>query len=332
MRLNILILNIILIVTVSLTDAQVLHLSSKDDGINYLSKDPLDGYYDKVTSLEIAIQLKDTSLHRASRTEAITAYRRSYQNEVLEFTEKETKRLSEIMTPLLNKCRELNNHILPDTIRMILVDGTHYGTTTFFTRGHAIVTSREALRTMPEDIYSHVMLHELSHIMTRYNPELREDLYGHFGFYKIDQSILISREMYDRVFYNPDGVSLHYGIDLFMPDSIVVTFIPLITSNKNQFELESPGFFNYIHFQLYPLDKVDDVYFVRTPDKMENMDMQSIMKRFFEKISMNTQYIIHADEILADNFMYLFRSEEENAKLDHELLNNIRNTIENYKQ
>jgi hypothetical protein len=54
---------------------------------------------------------------------------------------------------------------------------------------------------------------------------------------------------------------------------------------------------------------------------------------FFEKITSNTDYIIHPDEIIADNFMYLMMREKKNglirsfSKDGTELLRNIKNIL-----
>ncbi len=320
-----------LIFNFTFLSAQVLIFSDREDGARYLSQDKMDHYFEKVNPIELAIQLNDQDMDLTDRDAAVTQYIESYQDEVLSITNKEKQILESLMRWLIEACNEFNEQLLPDTIRMIVVKGNHYGESTFFTRGHAIVTSRASLEHMPAHAIRHVMLHELFHIISRYNAKLRLELYGHVGFHKIDNSLLFRKDFYEKILYNPDGVALEYGINLMMKDSSTVKFIPVISTKANHYDVSKPTFFEYINFQLYPLDPVGDQYFVRSPEACESLDMTHLMGAFFNRITMNTQYIIHPDEILADNFMYLFRSEKENKELDQSLLNNIKNSIISYE-
>ncbi len=318
-------------ITPFLCRSQTLVLCSAEQGRSYLSQDPFDGYYDKVNPLEIAIQLKDPEMHKKSREEAIKAYRASYEKEVLEINEDEAKKLREMFAKLFANCQELNKNLLPDTIRLIMVEGNHYGASTFFTRGNAIVLSRSSLASMPTESFEDVMYHELFHIVSRYHPSLRTELYAHLGFEYIDGPIWIEQSFFKKMLYNPDGVSSDHGIELQMEDSSLLTFIPIISASADAYSTDRSSFFQYLHFQLYPLDPVSNGHLLRSPKECEKLNYNHIMNAYFERITRNTNYIIHPDELLADNFLYLFRSEEDNKELDQNLLNAIRTTLKDYK-
>ena len=313
-------LTLYLFLIVNIISAQTLVLCDKAEGATYLRQDKWDGYYDRVNTLEISIQLKNDSLDLTDRESALKKYRNSYEQEVLSMNVDESEKLSILFKELFTKINKLNTKLLPDTIRLIIVKGDHYGQSTFFTRGNAIITSRASLANMAPINFKNVMYHELSHIISRYQPKLREELYNHLGFIKTAEPIMILSDFYRSILFNPDGVQMDYAIPLLMADSTELLFVPLIYTKAKHFNPKTQAFFGYLNFQLMPIDKMGDVYFMRDIKDVEQLDMGHIMKKYFEQITMNTQYIIHPDEILADNFMYLFRSPEENAKLDSNLL------------
>ena len=63
------------------------------------------------------------------------------------------------------------------------------------------------------------------------------------------------------------------------------------------------------------------------------MIVDDAMPSFFDQIKYNTQYIIHPDEILADNFMILAMSKKDPASINDldeagkELLRKIENAL-----
>ena len=73
-----------------------------------------------------------------------------------------------------------------------------------------------------------------------------------------------------------------------------VLAIPLVYSKKSTFTTEMVSFFDYLQFDLFTIENNTIKNKVVAPE-----DSQA----FFEKIKDNTQYIIHPDEIMADNFM-----------------------------
>lgn len=311
--------------------AQVLKIEETASGAAYLTKDPVDGFFDLVNPIDIAIQLKDSSMNMEDRSAALDDYRKSFYNEVLSPTEEEKAKLHKIFDELFENCNNLNPSLLPDTIRLIVVKGDHYGSSTFYTRGNAIVTSRNSLNKMELKNFKLVMYHELSHIILRYHAPLRHELYSLIGFTEIKADIEIAENFKKQILYNPDGVNIHYGIDIAVSEEESYTFIPVIFSLYESFKSETPTFFGYLNFKLLPIEKSGSGFRLMSPEETSNWDYGKIMQKYFEKITMNTQYIIHPDEIIADNFMYLFREESENQDLDSQLLNEIKKKFKAYK-
>ena len=117
-----------------------------------------------------------------------------------------------------------------------------------------------------------LMAHELFHVFSRQNPEIKSKAYKFFGFKKVDE---IFPE--DRVL-NPDCVINNYAIEAYVGLSFKKTWVvPYISSIK--------GSFSYRVFDL------------------TSRTSHSIWKTSLPwSIGITTQYIAHAEEICADFF------------------------------
>jgi len=89
-------------------------------------------------------------------------------------------------------------------------------------------------------------------------------------------------------------------------DEIIVLPITEIISKND--------FFDYIDFSLYKVSIQHGVKVNTNTDGNSTINMDNIPD-FFEKITTNTGYIIHPDEIIADNFMYIMMREKKNGLL-----------------
>jgi hypothetical protein len=196
-------------------------------------------------------------------------------------------------------------------MKLIKVKTGHYGKDVYYTRGNNILIPDNIF---PLDETEHqlpVMIHEVFHILSRYNPELRKDLYGLIGFSKSDKPIKLNNTLEQLLLTNPDGVSYQYTIDL-EKEGQSFKAIPLITSKYDHFKPEQPMFFDYLNFDLYSLDDRGDHYIAKSTAKGNTLIPLSNTPAFFTKIKDNTQYIIHPDEIMADNFMLALQAYSKN--------------------
>ena len=150
-----------------------------------------------------------------------------------------------------------------------------------------------------------LIAHELFHILTRANPELREKLYAAIGFVKCNDVFPV--EFKSRKITNPDAprndhcIRLRIGLN----DQWAV---PILYSKTEKYDVEQGGdFFNYLQFQFLLVER-DDKSFEAKPiyedQKPKLIDLNQA-SGFFEQVGKNTQYIIHPEEILADNFSLL---------------------------
>jgi hypothetical protein len=92
----------------------------------------------------------------------------------------------------------------------------------------------------------------------------------------------------------------------------MVKAIPLITSKSKVYDPKKPNFFDYLHFDLYSLDNKGDHYMAKSTTTGQTLLPMQSTPTFFTKIKDNTQYIIHPDEIMADNFMLALLAYDKN--------------------
>ena len=267
--------------------------------------DKTDGLFERITPIDMAIQTKQSLKRKGDRTKMLVDYKAFLQQDVEDFTAKEKVVLTKLMRKAIRLCDSLSHKILPTTIQLIKTKGKHYGDGAFYTRDDCIIIPASDLKTPNEKQLLQVMLHEISHIISRYNPALREKLYNLVGFEKIltESNLIINEPLKSQLLANPDGMNMEYAIQVHAPNGELIWALPLLYANKRDFQPKSPAFFSYLTFELFELKKQEDGRFLVHTDKNGHATlMLGKLPDFFKKIGDNTQYIIHPDEIIADNF------------------------------
>ena len=115
-----------------------------------------------------------------------------------------------------------------------------------------------------------------------------------------------------RVLLNPDGVNYAQAITLKTNEKESLMAIPIILTNTFEFKPERPQFFSYIQFDLYEIrPPYSRLIKVVSNNDGSNKQQLSSHPDFHRQIRDNTGYIIHPDEVLADNFIYLLLSQKD---------------------
>jgi hypothetical protein len=198
---------------------------------------------------------------------------------------------------------------LPRPIQFIKTTGAEEGNAAY-TRGTAIVLPKSELSKSKEDLKK-LICHELFHILSRQNPELREKLYAIIGFAKCNE-IELSPELQRRKITNPDAPRNDHHIRLKLDDRESL-FVPILLSRTETYDVKRGGeFFEYLQFQFLMVEKEAGsanfkAVFDGTSPRLVGMERTS---GFMEQVGQNTQYIIHPEEILADNFAILVLGEQ----------------------
>lgn len=280
-----------------------------------LLQDTTDGFFEQMRPLEMCIQMRlpqaECEAFRAlGREEMLRKYADFLRADLATVSIEQMQLLDKQMQLALKYTFEAFPKLsLPDTLTLIVVKGDTYGGTVYYTRENCIIVPLPQLFSGNEEHLMSVLVHEIFHVYSRRHADKRRTLFAEIGFEPID-SLQWSPFLAERRLCNPDAVDCRYLLRLPIAqggaDSL---FVPVIYSRFAQFERDF-SFFQHLHFQLFPVRPLTDstgkpiagAYAIAVPDV--GTDPQQL-EAFFERIGRNTNYIIHPEEIIADNFRML---------------------------
>ena len=301
------------------TSTHILFLDSLQAG-NFIIQDESEHFFDHISSLDMMIQMKKPYPSGTPRSSILAAYKTFLQTDVSPFTTKEKELLSRVWKKVYEDCQSIRDGLFPDAIPLAKTNANHYGPGVYYTREKGIVIPTNELYAGNEDGLYRVMLHELFHIWSRLHPQKRKALYALIGFDKLPVGIA-ELQMVDslrqRILLNPDGIDFSYSIKLIKADGSLIEAIPMIQANRADYAPTQPSFFEYLSFQLFPLQKeANGVYTVMSKPNGDPIEDLVSSTNFMEIISDNTGYIIHPDEIMADNFILWVQKNRKNMPVE----------------
>lgn len=270
--------------------------------------DNKEGFFNKIQDLDMLLQLP-TKVEGGSST-IKSSYIKHLKNGILDFSPADRLVLQQTMDSCYNMIYRTFPKLDLPTIELIKTAPTHYGPSVYYTRENTIVIPSNELEGAGIGNLQAVMLHEISHILFRYNEVQKTQAYGLIGFDKLDKTIKYPEALQKRILLNPDGLDTRFHIPL-EHDGKTKKVVPIIISSKSKKSESINGFMNYIKFDLYGLEDKGDHYEVSINKDGYTTLSPGFMGPFFGKIKENTQYIIHPDEIIADNFMMLLIGERD---------------------
>ena len=224
--------------------------------------------------------------------------------QVREWTNSEKDMIIDICNDIDAKIAENNFKItFPEEIYFLKTTGDEEGGATGYTRNTYIVLKEGAASSRKS--LEHLIVHELFHVLTRNNPEFRKDMYKIIGF-DITESIAYPDKIKSRRITNPDAPQTDSYINL-TADGKDISCMMILYSKKDYtggsfFDYLNIGFLNLVGDEEKTIEYVDGEPVIYTMDQIEN---------FFEQVGRNTNYIIHPEEILAENFSYAILGKED---------------------
>lgn len=266
-----------------------------------LIQDKREFFFEQVGAADMALQMGiyPSGLSRAT---LLPLYRRFLQSETLPFSAAESDFILKCMHEALQLAAPFLQHAaLPDSIALIKTRGRQYGPGVYYTRENRIVIPADALRDADWYLVREVLLHELFHLLSRYNPPLRERLYRSIGFHPLGDALRLPPELEALRLSNPDGINCAYAIRLSAASGQTIRAVPLITIRPDS---KGPYYFNYLHFDLYPVSGDSLSGYVVQPVLPGEVPLRE-HPDFVQQAGSVTDYNIHPDEILAEHFKYL---------------------------
>jgi hypothetical protein len=198
---------------------------------------------------------------------------------------------------------------LPNEVYVIETSGREEGNAAY-TRGNAVILSRSELKASGKAL-EHLLAHELFHVASRAHPKLAKALYGSIGFQYCGE-LTFPPSLAPRKLTNPDAPRNDYCIELGVGGQKVWA-IPILFSRAPRYDTTHGGeFFDYLQLALLIVERpagasAPRVVYEGQDPRLVGMEQVS---GFFEQVGRNTQYVIHPEEILADNFALLALGEK----------------------
>lgn len=216
---------------------------------------------------------------------------------IIPWTTAETNRVSAALLIVRQRLAPWNL-ALPSAIPLIKTTGKEEGNASYTRLNAVILPQREVKGRVSEDL----LLHELFHVLSRHNPNLREQLYRVVGFTPINE-ISYPGNLGPRKITNPDGVQSGWAIQLTNHDQIL-SAVPILFASAARYDPNKGGeFFDYLTFKLLVVANQTGTWGAKLVENVPVLLDPQEAHGFFEQVGRNTDYIIHPDEILADNFV-----------------------------
>lgn len=235
-----------------------------------------DDFTKRLNSLNRALRLM------VNRDVSYKEYFDFVQSTTLCWTQEEIREILQSAQGLESRMRQINSQGFRLDVLFVKNNGKDEGGA-YYTRGNYVSVPKGKISTS-------TLAHEFFHIFTRTHSNLKDRIYSVAGFHP--RKISVPEAYANKLIINPDAPKMEHAIWVNYKNQ-PLEVVPLILSKVQlqQIDPRKPNFFSYVsltlmslsNFKLIPIDQTD----------------------YFQKTGGNTNYIIHPEEILADNFAAL---------------------------
>ncbi len=171
------------------------------------------------------------------------------------------------------------------------------------TRGAAIFLGPQL--PAADDQLDGLVMHELFHVLSRHNAPQRDAFYAIIGFERC-ASVEFDGAVRARMFTNPDAPHVLWA-SRTLPEEDGLWFTPVLEANSPHFDRERPEFTSYFALRFYVLtrDAAGHCALAHGPDGPAELAQDEAMRMIFAHAGANTTYVLHPEELMADNFAQL---------------------------
>lgn len=269
-----------------------VRFSSRDEAAAFLSSE--DAFTRALSDFDRGFRLEAEAPNVDDET-----YRAHLATTALEWTEQERAAYAESASNLAEAMAGLKLPV-PDRVLLVRTDGRdEFGAA--YTRENAIILPRkDALR--EHDRRVGLLAHELFHVASRTGGDaFRDRVYDLLGFVRLPRPLKAPPELEARRLTNPDAHAYAYAITVNTADG-PRRVVPVLSSSKPLPEARQVPFGHMLELNLLAVDA--NGVWARSPAgtllgyPVEETD-------YAKRVGINTGYIVHPDEVLADNFSLL---------------------------
>lgn len=276
-----------------------LHFASVEEGRAILTR--VDDYLGSLSRFDLEARLHtdaDATLER---------FQKYIAEQVIEWTPADRAKLAEVVARLKPKF-DAYRLPLPQPVVVVQTTGLEEANAAYC-RGTAIVLPKHMVGWAAARL-ERLFVHELFHVLSRNSPETRAKLYAIVGF-RACQEIELPPAWRDRKITNPDGPKLDTCIELTVGEE-KLRAVPLLYAAPARYDItRTDSFFKYMQFRLLVVDEQEGRWSPRLNDGEPVLLDPATTPDFAAQIGANTKYIVHPDEILADNFVYLITGRQD---------------------
>jgi hypothetical protein len=284
---------------VPLTPAAEVRFASPEEGRAILTVD--DQFTASLSRFDLQCRLKtDKEVTLADWKHFAAEHVRSWGpaeiDAITQSLERLRKRLADFRLPL------------PALIRLVHTTGEEESNAAY-TRGTSIILPTKVTKYDAMQL-DRLLAHELFHLLSRQDGAIRAKLYQIIGFELCDP-IELPPSLAPRRITNPDAPLIDCTISLTSKDGKTVNAAPVLYSQSKQYDPQrAASLFQSFIFRLLVVERTSNRWqpiLVRGEPVVINAREEP---SFSDKVGQNTNYVIHPDEILADNFVRLVMKDE----------------------
>ncbi len=257
-----------------------------------------DNYFNRMSPAEIAIRSRSAAANKSADD-----LKAQYAANVLEWTDQEKVQITQLVAENRERLNEIAPLLPAEVIFIKVSDQVEGGLP--HTRANAIV-----LPLSDKPLTEKLFYHELFHVLSRNQKARHDSLYSLIGFKSC--SFAATEEIQAKMLTNPDVPAEGYYLPVTLEGkpSAIMTFLHAAYPAFNP-DVKG-GFGGHFGFGLLKV-KVSDGHCTVDPDQAGKAQILNpgTVPEFFAAIGQNTGYIIHPEEVLAENFVFVMTNKQD---------------------
>jgi len=283
-----------------LTDETVVRFATPEEGRAILAAD--DAFTASLSRFDLQCRMK------TDKDVTLADWKAFVAQHVLAWEPSDIEIVSQSVTRLKGRLDDYRLP-LPAVIELVRTTGDEESGAAY-TRGSSIILPPKVTKYDATQL-DRLLLHELFHVFSRHDGAVRARLYGIVGF-ELCEPIKLPDMLAPRRITNPDAPLVDCTIALPAMNGKTYIGAPILYASANAYDAKrAPTLFQSLVFRLLIVERRGGRY-EPLPFQGEPVVMDPKKEpAFFEKIGQNTNYIIHPDEILADNFVRMVMQDKD---------------------
>lgn len=250
-----------------------------------------DDYIAALSAFDYAAKFKsDTPLNSSQREAA-------YRDALQDYTTAEIARLEQAF----RKCFEAMDGMsvkLPDTIHLFSEETIESGAA--YTRVNTICMPKRFIANLDDEQLTHLAAHEMFHVISRHNLELRPEIYAILGFLPAEPTAL-PEPLASLTIANPDAPGMGHVIQCNWQGR-ATHFLPILHSSR---PYRGGSFFQYLQDDLLAVELVEGRAVPILEEGKPVIVRKEDTEDYYQQVGRNTHYTFHPEETTADHFMLL---------------------------